>query len=181
MKEAMLQVGVITQPHGVRGAVKVYPTTDDVTRYKKLKKVYLKPNRLLPPQTQISGQDYAVLHVEEVKYLKQMVVVSFRELSTMNEAELLRQTPIYVTREDAVPLGENENYIADLIDMEVYTEAGLRLGICTDVLITGANDVYIVTPETGREILLPAIPSCILSVDVEGNRMTVSIPEGLLD
>ena len=86
-----------------------------------------------------------------------------------------------MTRDQAVPLEENENFITDLIDMEVYTDEGGRLGTLTDVLRTGANDVYVVETEEGKEVLLPAIGSCILDVDVEKGRMTVHILEGLLE
>ena len=86
-----------------------------------------------------------------------------------------------MTRDQAVPLEENENFITDLIHMEVYTDEGIRLGTLTDVLQTGANDVYVVETEEGKEVLLPAIPSCILKVSVEEARMTVHILEGLLE
>ena len=79
-----------------------------------------------------------------------------------------------------MPLAENENFIVDLIDMDVYDEEEKRLGTLTDVLQTGANDVYVVETDEGKEILLPAIPSCILDVDVEAAKMIVRIPEGLL-
>ena len=85
-----------------------------------------------------------------------------------------------IDREQAVPLAENENFIVDLIDMDVYDEEENRLGTLTDVLQTGANDVYVVEADEGKEILLPAIPSCILDVDVEAAKMIVRIPEGLL-
>ena len=80
-----------------------------------------------------------------------------------------------------MPLGENENFIADLIDMEVVTDEGKALGTLIDVMETGANDVYVVETSDGEEILLPAIRDCILDVNVEEKRMTVHVLEGLLD
>ena len=88
---------------------------------------------------------------------------------------------LLIHREKAVPLGENENFIADLIDMEVVTDEGKALGTLIDVMETGANDVYVVETSDGEEILLPAIRDCILDVNVEEKRMTVHVLEGLLD
>ena len=88
---------------------------------------------------------------------------------------------LLISREDAVPLGENENFIADLIDMTVTTDTGRKLGILKDVIQTGANDVYVVETEAKKEVLLPAIRECILQVDVEKKHMLVHILEGLLD
>ena len=95
--------------------------------------------------------------------------------------EVYRGRDLLVSREEAVALGENENFIVDLMGMEVWTDEEERLGLLTDVLKTGANDVYVVETEDKKEVLLPAIPSCILEVDTAAGRMTVHIPEGLLE
>lgn len=166
----LLQVGIITTTHGVKGEVKVFPTTDDPKRFKQLKTVLLD-----------TGKEKKELHLEGVKFFKQFVIVKFKEFQTMNEVEGLRQMPLLITRDQAVPCGENENFIADLIDLKVVTEDGESLGILTDVLQTGANDVYIVKMETGKEVLIPAIRQCILDVDLERGVMTVHLLEGLLD
>lgn len=107
--------------------------------------------------------------------------MKFREFHDINEVEQYKGKDLLVTRDQAVPLEENENFITDLIDMEVYTDEGERLGSLTDVLQTGANDVYVVRTDERKEVLLPAIPSCILEVNVEEARMTVHILEGLLE
>lgn len=166
----LLQVGVITTPHGVRGEVKVFPTTDDPTRFKQLKTVLLD-----------TGKEKKELHLENVKFFKQFVIVKFKEFQTMNDVEHLRRMPLLITRDQAVPCGENENFIADLIDLNVVTEGGEELGVLTDVLQTGANDVYIVKRKNGKELLIPAIRQCILAVDLEKKCMKVHLLEGLLD
>ena len=99
----------------------------------------------------------------------------------MNDVEHLRRMPLLITRDQAVPCGENENFIADLIDLNVVTEGGEELGVLTDVLQTGANDVYIVKRKNGKELLIPAIRQCILDVDLEKKCMKVHLLEGLLD
>lgn len=168
--EQYLRVGVISSTHGIRGEVKVYPTTDDPERFRELKKVILDAK---------GGQ--RTLEIQEVKFFKNQVILKFRGLDNINDVEKYKGTDLLIPREDAVPLEENENFIADLIDMEVVTDAGERLGILTDVIQTGANDVYVVKTSQEKEILLPAIRDCILEVDVEEKRMRVHVREGLLD
>ncbi len=167
--ESYLRVGVIASTHGLKGEVKVFPTTDNPERFRDLKQVILD-----------TGDEYKSLHVAGVKFFKNQVILKFREFQDINEIEQYKGKDLLVTRDQAVPLEENENFITDLIDMEVYTDEDKRLGILRDVLQTGANDVYVVETEEGKEVLLPAIPSCILKVDVERARMTVHILEGLL-
>lgn len=128
-----------------------------------------------------TGNEYKPLEIIGVKFFKNQVILKFREFHDINEVMHYKGKDLLVTREQAVPLAENENFITDLIDMEVYTDERKRLGILTDVLQTGANDVYVVKTEEGKEILLPAIPSCILRVDVEESKMIVHILEGLLE
>ena len=167
--EQYLRVGVISSTHGLKGEVKVFPTTDDPERFRKLKKVYLD-----------TGKDYMPLKVTGIKFFKNQVILKFQEFQDNNEIEKYRGKDLLIDREQAVPLAENENFIVDLIDMDVYDEEEKRLGTLTDVLQTGANDVYVIETDEGKEILLPAIPSCILDVDVEAAKMIVRIPEGLL-
>ena len=168
--EQFLRVGVISSTHGVRGEVKVFPTTDDPERFKELKKVLLD-----------TGKEYMELEIGGVKFFKNQVILKFKGYDNINDIEKYKGMDLLVSREDAVPLEENENYIADLIDMTVVTEDGKMLGILTDVLQTGANDVYVVDMPGKKEILLPAIRDCILDVNVEEKKMRVHILEGLLD
>lgn len=168
--EDLFRIGSVSTTHGVHGEVKVYPTTDDPGRYKKIKEVILD-----------NGKEKKTAHIEQTKFFKQMVIVKFKECNSMDEAEKLRGYELYVTREHAIPLKKNEYYIADLIGMKVMTDEGSELGIIDDVLQTGANDVYVVKQPSGKEVLLPAIKDCILSVDVEAGLMEVHVLDGLLD
>lgn len=168
--EDFLQVGVITATHGIRGEVKVFPTTDDPERFLDLKTIYLD-----------TGMEKMLLHISGVKFFKQFVILKFKEFDNINEVEPFRKKSLLVTREQAVPLEEDEYFIADLIGLQVVTDEGELLGELTDVLETGANDVYQVTDKNGKELLLPAIKDCILSVDLEKGEMEVHVLEGLLD
>ena len=168
--EDLLQVGAITQTHGVRGEVKVFPTTDDVKRFKKLKEVILD-----------TGKEKVTLEIEGVKFFKQFVILKFKGFDNINDIERYKGKNLYVTRENAVKLKRDEYFIADLIGLEVYDENDQHLGMLTNVIETGANDVYEVKFEDGREVLFPAIKQCILDVDMENRKMKVHIMEGLLE
>lgn len=168
--EDLLQVGIITSTHGVRGEVKVYPTTDDPRRFRRLKEVVLD-----------TGKEKLNLEIEGVKFFKQYVIVKFKGLDNINDIEKYRQKSLYVTRKNAVRLQKDEYFIADLIGLKVQDEDGKVLGTVKDVIETGANDVYEVEMADGKSLLLPAIKQCILNVDVENGTMQVHVLEGLLD
>ena len=168
--EDLLQVGIITSTHGVRGEVKVYPTTDDPRRFRRLKEVFLD-----------TGREKLNLEIEGVKFFKQFVILKFKGLDNINDIEKYRQKSLYVTRKNAVRLQRDEYFIADLIGLKVQDEDGKELGTVKDVIETGANDVYEVEMADGKSLLLPAIKQCILNVDVENGTMQVHVLEGLLD
>lgn len=168
--EDLLQVGIITSTHGVRGEVKVYPTTDDPRRFRRLKEVVLD-----------TGKEKMNLEIEGVKFFKQFVILKFKGLDNINDIEKYRQKSLYVTRKNAVRLQRDEYFIADLIGMKVQDEDGKELGTVKDVIETGANDVYEVEMADGKSLLLPAIKQCILNVDVGNGTMQVHVLEGLLD
>ena len=168
--EQFLRVGVISSTHGIRGEVKVYPTTDDPERFLDLDEVILD-----------TGREHKILEIEGVKFFKNQVILKFKGYDNINDIEKYLKKDLLVDREHAVELGENENFIADLIDMEVVTDEDKALGTLTDVIETGANYVYAVKTPEGKEILLPAIRDCILDVNVDEKRMTVHVMEGLLE
>ena len=167
--EQMLRVGVITYTHGVRGEVKVFPTTDDAKRFKTLKKVIL------------DGREPLELSIEQVKFFKNMVILKFKGYDNINDVETWRQRDLLITRDQAVELKEDEYFITDLIGLTVVNEEEAVLGRVKDVLETGAHDVYVVELTGGKELLLPAIKDCILNVDLEGGRMKVHVLDGLMD
>ena len=168
--EDMLRVGVISSTHGVRGEVKVFPTTDDAARFNDLKSVFLD-----------TGKELLKLEISGVKFFKNMVILKFKGYDNINDIECYRGRELWITRDQAVPLGEDENFVADLIGLSVVTDEGEPLGVMKDVMFTGANDVYVVERENGKELLLPAIKDCILDVDLEAGVMKVHVLDGLLD
>lgn len=167
--EDMLQVGVITQTHGVHGEVKVFPTTDDAERFKELKQVILD-----------TGKGTLSLEIQAVKFFKQYVILKFKGIDNINDIERYKRCPLLVTRDEAVELEEDEYFIADMIGLTVATEDGGVLGTLKDVIRTGANDVYVIQSDRYGEVLLPAIKDCILDVDIQGGRMKVHLLDGLV-
>lgn len=165
--EDLFKIGVITDTHGLKGEVKVFPTTDDVNRFKKL------------PEVIVRGKGIDVtLEGGGARFFKQFVILKFKGIDDINDVEKYRKCELFVTRENAVKLKKNEYFIADLIDMKVVSDEGEEIGIISDVMQTGANDVYVV--DSGdTQILIPAIKQCILDVDLETNTMNVHMMEGL--
>jgi len=167
--EQLLQVGVISSTHGVRGEVKVFPTTDDVKRFKKLKKVILD-----------TGKEQLPLEIEGVKFFKQFVILKFRGIDNINDIEKYKGKSLLVDREHAVKLKKDEYFIADMIGMDVFTEEGELFGALKDVMETGANDVYIIEMTDGKEVLVPAITQWLLDVAIENRKMVIHLLEGLV-
>lgn len=166
-----LQIGVITQTHGIRGEVKVFPTTDDAARFKKLKEVIMD-----------TGRERLDMEIEGVKFFKQYVILKFKGYDSINDVEKYKSAKLYVTRDKAVRLKKDEYFVADLIGMQVVTEEGEAFGLLKDVMATGANDVYVVERGDGEgtQVLLPAIRECVKHVDMEAGVITVHIMDGLL-
>ncbi len=169
MKQEFLRIGVIASAHGIRGEVKVYPTTDDIKRFENVKSVLMD-----------TGKEHVELDIEEVKYFKNMVILKFKQFSDRNIAEKYKNKDLLVSRENAIPLGEDEYFLCDIIGAAVVTDLDEKLGIITEVLQTGANDVYVVKTPEGKEVLLPVIPQCVLDVDVEKALVKVHMMPGLI-
>ena len=164
------QIGVITQTHGIKGEVKVFPTTDDVKRFKRLEKVTID-----------SGKKRFEAEIESVKFFKQFVILKFKGFDTIEDIQPYKQAKLLVDREHAVRLRKDEYFVADLIGTKVVSDEGTELGVMTDVIETGANDVYVVKNSEGDEILFPAIKDCVKEVDLENGVITLHVMDGLLD
>lgn len=166
----LLQVGAVTSIHGLHGEVKVYPTTDDPKRYKKLKKVLLDMEK-----------QRKEVEIERVRFFKNMVIVKFKGIDDINDVQQYKGAKLYVTRENAVPLAEDEYFAADLIGLLAVSDENEELGSVSDVLQTGANDVYVIQQPNGKELLIPAIKDCIKNIDISGGKMVVHLLPGLRD
>lgn len=160
-------IGKIVNTQGIKGDLRVIPTTDDISRFDSLDFVYI------DKRGNIDKYD-----IQNVRYHKQFVLLKLKGVDNMTIAESFKNSEIKITKDMALPLGEDEYYIRDLYSMDVVTDLGESLGKIEDIIFTGANDVYVVRNDIS-EILIPAIKQCILKVDKENNKMTVRLLEGL--
>lgn len=164
-----LEIGQIVNTFGVKGMVKVVPFTDNVERFEQLKSVFLEKNNKIEEK-----------EVEETKYHKNMILVRFKNIETIEEAEKYVNAYLKVDRENAIKLEDDEYFIADLLGSQVYTDENELLGKLEDIYNTGSNDIYVIKDEKGKQILLPAIADVIKNIDVENQKIIVHILEGLL-
>ena len=164
-----LEIGQIVNTFGIKGMVKIRPFTDDINRFDKLEKVYIK--------NKDGKKEY---QIQEVKYHKNMVLMKLEGVDTLEQAEILRQSYLLVNREDEEPLEEGVYYIVDLIGLEVYTDENIFLGKVDDIFNTGSNDIYVVKDGKGKQILLPGIPDVLKNVDLEKGKITVHLIPGLM-
>ena len=168
--EEYLRVGVIANTHGVRGEVKIFATTDDIRRFKKLRKCIID-----------TGRERIDVEVESCKFFKQTPILKFKSIDQLNDVERFKGKDLLVHRDHAVKLEKNEFFIVDLIGLNVETDEGMELGILTDVLQTGANDVFVVKMSDGNEVLIPYIEQCVPEIHPETGKVTVHLLPGLLD
>ena len=166
--EGLLEVGQIVNTYGIKGFVKVNPLVDNKNQFKSFKTLYIQVKNNLKE-----------LQVEEVKFSKNLVLIKFKGVETIEQAEELKNYYLQAKRSD-IKLEKGAYFIVDLIGLEVYTEEGKLLGILKEVLQPGANDVYVVENEEKQEILLPVIPDVVKKVDIEGKKIVVKLLEGLI-
>ena len=163
------KIGKIVTTHGIKGAVKVFPLTDDPSRFELLEDVIIE-NR---------GQ-IETFKIQKIQYFKNQVIIKFDKLDSINNAELYKNAFILINKEEALPLDNDEYYISDLIGLNVETIDGDEIGTLIDIIYTGSNDVYVVeNKDTKKQILLPAIKDCIKKVNLEQSTITVEIMKGL--
>jgi 16S rRNA processing protein RimM len=166
------QVGVIASTHGLAGEVNVFPTTQDPDRFKKLKKVTLHTQK---------GEEI-LLDVASARFFKKFVIVKFKQFNNINEVEKFRGCELTIDRKDAIKLEKGEYYCADLIGLTIVDEEGTELGTLTEILQTGANDVYEMTKKDSEEkIYIPAIKDCVREIDIEAGKITIHVMPGLLN
>ena len=163
-----LEIGQIVNTFGIKGEVKVVPFTDDINRFDDLEKVYVKTKK-----------ESKLYKVENIRYHKNMVLLKFEGINNPEDAEILKNSFLEVDREDAIPLEEGTYFIVDLIGLDVYTDDGKLLGKVEDIYNTGANDIYVVKDELGKQILLPGIEDVIKEVKLE-DRIIVHLIPGLI-
>lgn len=160
-----IQVGKIANTHGIRGVVKVIPLTSDKNRYEDLNEVYVGEEKL---------------HIEDVWYKKDTVMVKFKEYDNINDVLCYKNKFITIDEKDLIDLDENEFFIFQLIGLKVYLVNGEYLGDVIEVLQPGANDVYVIKTEKG-EVLIPAVKEIVKSVDIKEKKIIIDPIEGMIE
>jgi 16S rRNA processing protein RimM len=169
MKE-YFEIGQIVNTSGLKGFLKIKPFTDDIKRFNKLTTIYISINNEL--------QEF---QIEEVKYIKNMVLLKLKGIDTIEEAEKYKNYYIQINKKDAPELKKDSYFIADIENCDVYEQdTNKYLGKIIEVFSTGSNDVYVVKNDKGKQILLPAIKEVIKNVDVENKKIIVKLLEGLI-
>lgn len=167
--QEFLEIGQIVNTFGIKGMVKVKPFTDDINRFDRLEKVYVETNKIK-----------VQYEIEEVKYHKDMVLIKFKGINRVEDAELLRNAYLNVDRKDEPELEEGTYYVVDLIGMDVYSDEGKLLGKLDDIFNNGSCDIYAVKDELGKQLLLPAIADVIKEINLEQRKIVVHILKGLI-
>ncbi len=162
-----LEVGKIVNTHGLKGEVKVVAWTDYPEDFEALERVFT-----------ADGREF---NIKGIKYQKSNIILKLDEINDINDAEKLKGKVLLADRESLGELADGVYYVADLIGLLVVTDEGESLGEISDVLRTGANDVYEVKREGKKPLLLPVIDSVVLDVDIDAKRVTVHLIEGLLE
>ena len=165
VKLSHIAIGKVRRPYGVRGEVKVEFLTDFPERFKDLKAVYI---------------DWEPYTIERYRFVADGILLKFAGIDTPEDAAFLRNRLIEIPVSEAVPLPPDTYYYFQILGLKVVTTAGEVLGEVVDIIVTGANDVYVVRSAGGREILLPAIEDVVKEVDLESNRLVVELLPGLL-
>ncbi len=167
--EEYFEIGQIVNTSGLKGVLKIKPFTDDIKKFSNLKTIYIKTKNGLTE-----------FKIEQVRYVKNMVMLKLAGIDTVEEAEKYRNLYIKILRDQEEELEEGSYYVVDILGCKVNTDANQELGKIVDVFQTGSNDVYVVKDEQGKQILLPAIKQVIKNVDIKNKIITVHLLEGLV-
>lgn len=167
--QEFLEIGQIVNTFGIKGMVKVKPFTDNINRFDNLKNIYVENHK--------NRKQY---EIEEVKYHKDMVLIKFKGVDKVEEAENLRNSYLKVNRKDEPELEEGTYYIVDLLGLNVYSDEGNLLGKLDDIFNNGSSDIYVVKDESGKQLLLPAISDVIKEINLEESKIVVHILKGLI-
>lgn len=156
-------IGKIVAPHGVRGDIRILPLTEKPDLFLDLAYLLLEGGKKLT--------------VKNARFQKRMILVTTKEITSMNEAELLRDKNIYIKAEDLPELEDDEFYVADLVGIPVYDLEGKQIGTFKDSLSTGSNDVYIIAVPGAKDILVPALKEYFKEINLAEKRIVVKLPE----
>ncbi|RPI30928.1 MAG: 16S rRNA processing protein RimM [Chloroflexota bacterium] len=166
-KPSFLAVGRLRRPHGVRGEIMMDVLTDF-------------PERLEPGVEVFVGPEHIPQRLKSLREHGMGLLVSFEDYHNPEEVGKLRNQIVYVSAANRPPLPEGEYYHHEVLGLRVVDETGDYLGTLTEIMETGANDVYIVQPDHGPEILIPVIEETVLDIDLQSGVIQLRVLPGLL-
>lgn len=169
MKQEYFEIGQIVNHFGIKGMVKVNPFTEDISKFESLESILIEKNGKLKS-----------IQIEEVKYSKNQVLLKLKGINSIEEAEEYRGCYLKLARSDMEELPEDTYYIADLIGLTVYTDEGVLLGVVEDIYNAGANDIYVIKSEDGKQILLPGIEEVLKQINLDQEKIIVHLIKGLI-
>jgi len=161
-----VKLGKITAPVGIKGEVRVYPYTDELTRFSSIEKL---------------SADGVTFEIEKVRYLKNMVVLKLAGIDSRNDAERMRGKELTIRSDKLWEIPEDTYFIKDLLGCVVFAEDGRLIGSLSDVILTKAQDLYQITQEDGHAFLIPAVKEFVRKVDIQSKIIIVRLLEGLED
>jgi 16S rRNA processing protein RimM len=171
----MFEIGIIVKPKGIRGELRVLPTTDDPSRFGLLKEVFLRP-----ANNTASLEKLQKLTISSLRQQKNIIVLTVNEITDRTAAESLVGASLMIPDGWALPLDTNEYFVRDIIGCTATEEDGAVLGEITEVFTTGANDVYVIKAESGS-FMVPAVKDVVRKVDIGGRRVVLRLLDGLRD
>ncbi|MFY9214794.1 MAG: ribosome maturation factor RimM [Tissierellaceae bacterium] len=162
-------IGKITNTHGIKGEVRVYPLTDNIERFSDLDKVYI-------------GEAKRQASVKTVKYHKGLAILGFEEFDNINQVLDFKDQYLYIDDEDRIVLPEDRYFIFDLIGCEVFDMANKSIGHIVDVILNMGNDVYVIKNHKGdKEYLIPAVKEFIKTIDIDKKKIVIDPIEGMIE
>jgi len=163
---SLIRVGKIVNTQGLRGDVRIYPNTDDVTRFESLDYIY------------VEGEDEP-FYIEKVRYKKNLAIVKFKGIDHINDVECYKNRIVYTEKLDQNDLDEDQYYVEDLVGMRVIDEKHGEIGILKEVIQNPAHDIYVVKRQ-GEDLLIPVVDAFIQSIDMEEKVIHTTLIEGFL-
>lgn len=166
--EGYTAIGSITNTHGIRGELKIFPLTDNIERFDFLDHAYI-------------GEEKTKVNIEKVRYHKNLVIIKFKEFNDINEVLKFKESYIYVDDDEKVVLPEDHFFIHDLLGSEVFDIDSNLVGTLVDVLKGSSQDVYVVKDmEKNKEYLIPSIKEFIIQVNIEDKKIIIDPIEGMI-
>ncbi len=164
----LVRIGKIVNTQGLKGDMRIYPSTDYRERFEELEYLYLE------------GKGKEKFIITKVRYKKNLVIIKFEGFDHINDVEKLKNLEVYTEKLEQEQLEEDRFYVEDLIGIKIYDEKKGYIGVLKDIIQNPAHDIYLVKLESGKEVMIPCVSEFIKETDTKKGEMKVSLIDGLL-